>query len=188
MLRLLADENFNGDIVRGLLLFQPDLDMIRVQDAGLAGAADPDLLAWAARNHRIVLTHDRATMPGYAYERVAAGENMPGVFIFDDRFAVGQAIQEILLMIACTCLYEGQTKVRNQTLNPSGNRPAGWCTKGVRVRNGSEQFFLALHHNRWVKFVVRSRWLTTGSSSLMRDDRNHRRTATPGRHGALGKR
>lgn len=37
MLRLLADENFNGDIVRGLLLQKPDLDVIRVQDVGLFG-------------------------------------------------------------------------------------------------------------------------------------------------------
>src|SRR3712207_5114546 len=29
MLRLLADENLNGDIVRGLLLRQPDLDIAR---------------------------------------------------------------------------------------------------------------------------------------------------------------
>jgi hypothetical protein len=30
MLRLLADENFNGDVVRALLLRQPDLDIVRV--------------------------------------------------------------------------------------------------------------------------------------------------------------
>ena len=49
MLRLLADENFNGDIVRALLLRQPDLDIVRVQDVGLAGVGDPDILAWVAR-------------------------------------------------------------------------------------------------------------------------------------------
>lgn len=38
MLRLLADENFNGDIVRGLLLREPDLDIVRVQDVGLIDA------------------------------------------------------------------------------------------------------------------------------------------------------
>jgi len=76
MLRLLADENFNGDIVRALLLRQPDLDIVRVQDVGLAGVDDPDILAWAAGNDRIVLTHDRATLPDYAYERLAAGEKM----------------------------------------------------------------------------------------------------------------
>jgi hypothetical protein len=102
MLRLLADENFNGDIVRGLLLRQPDLDIVRVQDVGLAGTADPDILTWAAENNRIVLTHDRATMADYAYERVAAGEQMAGVFILNDRFPVGKAIEEILLLVACS--------------------------------------------------------------------------------------
>ena len=58
MLRLLADENFNGDIERALLLRQPDLDIVRVQDVGLAGIADPDIQAWAAMNDRIILTHD----------------------------------------------------------------------------------------------------------------------------------
>jgi Domain of unknown function (DUF5615) len=102
MLRLLADENFNGDIVRGLLLRQPDLDIVRVQDVGLLGADDLDVLAWAAVNDRIILTHDRATMSDQAYERVAAGEVMAGVFILNDRFPVGRAIEEILLLVACT--------------------------------------------------------------------------------------
>ena len=102
MLRLLADENFNGDIVRGLLLRQPDLDIVRVQDVGHTGVDDPDVLAWAAENNRIVLTHDRATMSDYAYERVAAGQRMAGVFILNDRFPVGRAIEEILLLVACT--------------------------------------------------------------------------------------
>ncbi len=102
MLRLLADENFNGDIVRGLLLRQADIDIVRVQDVGLAAADDPDVLAWAAGNDRIVLTHDVATMPDFAYDRVAAGEKMAGVFIVRDRFPVGQAIREIQLMVECT--------------------------------------------------------------------------------------
>lgn len=41
MLRLASDENFNADIVRGLLRRLPDLDIVRVQDAGLSGADDP---------------------------------------------------------------------------------------------------------------------------------------------------
>ena len=50
MLRLLTDENFNGDIIRGLLLREPDLDLVRVQDVGLAGNDDQEILAWAAEN------------------------------------------------------------------------------------------------------------------------------------------
>jgi predicted nuclease of predicted toxin-antitoxin system len=77
MVRLLSDENFNGDIVRGLLLRRPALDLVRVFDVGLAGAEDPEVLAWAAENDRILLTHDRATMPDFAYYRIAAGLPLP---------------------------------------------------------------------------------------------------------------
>jgi hypothetical protein len=102
MLRLLADENFNSDIVRGLLLRQPDLDIVRMQDIGLAGMGDAELLAWAAENDCLFLSHDRATIPDHAYQRVIAGTEMPGVVILNDRLPVGQAIQEILLMAECS--------------------------------------------------------------------------------------
>jgi predicted nuclease of predicted toxin-antitoxin system len=59
MLRLLSDENFNGDIVRGLFLRQPNLDLLRVQDVGLREVDDPAILDWAASNERILLTHDQ---------------------------------------------------------------------------------------------------------------------------------
>jgi hypothetical protein len=48
MVRWLADEDLNKDIARGLLRSKPDLDIVRVQDAGLSGMNGPSLLAWAA--------------------------------------------------------------------------------------------------------------------------------------------
>ena len=41
MLLLVSDENFNNDIVRGLLRRNPNLDIVRVQDVGLRGEEDP---------------------------------------------------------------------------------------------------------------------------------------------------
>lgn len=55
MLRLLADENFNGDIVRALLLRQPDLDIVRLQDVGLARVGDPNILAGPPRTIELFL-------------------------------------------------------------------------------------------------------------------------------------
>ena len=49
MLALAADENFNNDIVRGLLRRKPDLNIVRLQDVGLSGADDPAVLEWAAQ-------------------------------------------------------------------------------------------------------------------------------------------
>lgn len=42
--RLLADENFNGAIVRGPLRRNPEVDVVRVQDVGLTGSDDPTVL------------------------------------------------------------------------------------------------------------------------------------------------
>jgi hypothetical protein len=102
MLSLLSDENFNGDIVRGLFLRQPRLDLSRVQDVGLQKLDDPVILEWAAINNRILLTHDRATMPDFAYERLSKGEAMAGMFVVNDRMLVRQAIDELLLLIDCS--------------------------------------------------------------------------------------
>ena len=62
MISLAADENFNNDIIRGLLRRSPDLDIVRVQDAGLSGADDPAVREWAAREVRLLLTHDVTTI------------------------------------------------------------------------------------------------------------------------------
>jgi predicted nuclease of predicted toxin-antitoxin system len=79
----------------------PDLDVVRVQDVGLAETPDPNILAWAAADQRILLTHDRDTVPGFAYDRVRGGEPMPGVFLVSDRMPKGQAIDELLLAVEC---------------------------------------------------------------------------------------
>ena len=63
MLRLLTDENFNNDIVRGVRRRNAGMDIVRVQDVGLSGADDPTVLAWAAESGRVLLTHDVSTEP-----------------------------------------------------------------------------------------------------------------------------
>jgi hypothetical protein len=89
---------------------QPELDLVRVQDVGLLNAEDPAILAWAAEDNRVLLTHDRATVPAFAYERMRGGESMPGVFVVDDRAAIGQAIDDVLLFALCSeeSEWEGQ--------------------------------------------------------------------------------
>jgi predicted nuclease of predicted toxin-antitoxin system len=69
---------------------------------GLQGVGDPTILAWAANNERILLTHDRATMPDFAYERLVTEEPMTGLFVINDRMTIRQAIDELLLLINCS--------------------------------------------------------------------------------------
>jgi predicted nuclease of predicted toxin-antitoxin system len=63
MLRLLIDQDLDHVILRGLLLRVPKLDVVTANQAGLGDASDPDLLAWAAEQKRVVVSHDRRTMP-----------------------------------------------------------------------------------------------------------------------------
>jgi len=98
MLLLVSDENFNGDIVRGLLRRHPELDFVRVQDVGLMQTPDADILEWAASQGRVLLSHDVSTVPPPAYQRVDEGKAMPGIFIVPDRMPIGQAIDEILFL------------------------------------------------------------------------------------------
>lgn len=102
MLRLVADENFNGATVRGLLRAAPHLDIVTIQEVGLAGASDPEVLEWAASTGRLLLTHDVRTIPGFAKDRVEAGRLMPGVLEVSATLPIGRAIEEILLVAQCS--------------------------------------------------------------------------------------
>jgi hypothetical protein len=112
MLRLAIDENFNNDVVRGVLRRRPELDLVRIQDAGLSGADDPTVLEWTANERRVLLTHDVSTVTRHAYERVRAGHLMPGVFEVSRLVAVSQAIEDILLLAECSLEGEWEGQVR----------------------------------------------------------------------------
>jgi hypothetical protein len=101
-MKFLADENFDNTILRGLLRRQPDIDIVRVQDIEISGADDPTVLAWAAQENRILLTHDVSTITMYTYERVSEGQLMPGVVEIPSDAAIGRVIEDILILLECT--------------------------------------------------------------------------------------
>ena len=110
MLRVCTDENFNNNILRGLMRRLPGFDIVRIQDVGLAGRDDISLLAWAAQENRIILTHDIKTMVGFAFERVAAGQPMPGVFEVDCDASLALVLDDLSLLVECSLNdeWEGQ--------------------------------------------------------------------------------
>jgi hypothetical protein len=112
MLRFAADENLNNDIVRGVLRRLPTFDVVRVQDVGLSGADDRAVLEWAARERRIVITHDISTLARHALERVAAGQRMPGVFAVRSLAHIGRTIDDLILLAECSRDGEWDGQVR----------------------------------------------------------------------------
>ena len=112
MLRLAVDEHFNNNILRGLLRRRSDLDIVRIQDAGLSGESDETVLGWAAQEGRVLLTHDVSTITHYAYQRVRAGQRMPGVFEVSRAVPIGRAIDDILLLVDYSLEGEWEGQVR----------------------------------------------------------------------------
>jgi hypothetical protein len=102
MLRLLIDQDFDQRILRGLQRRIPHLDFVTAHEAGLGETPDPELLAWAAEVGRVIVTHDRRTMPEHAAERIATGEIIAGVFIVPRRLPINQVIEDLEMMVTCT--------------------------------------------------------------------------------------
>lgn len=111
-MRLAADENFNNNIVRGLIRRKPDVDIVRIQDVGLFGADDPAVLEWAAQQGRLLVSHDVTTLTKHAYDRVAAGLRMAGVFEVPSSLSIGRAVEDLLLIIECSFEGEWEGQVR----------------------------------------------------------------------------
>ena len=112
MLRLASDADVNGDILRGLRRRVPDIDLARAQDTLPDGTPDAEVLAWAAAENRILITNDRSTMIGIAFQRVAAGELVPGLIATSSEQSIGRAIDDILLIAE----YMPEEEIRDQVV------------------------------------------------------------------------
>lgn len=111
-MRIAFDENVDNDIIRGVMRQRPDLDALRVQDAGLRTADDLTILEWAAAADRILFTQDADTMIAFAYDRVKANQPMPGLFEIDDQVSIGQVISDILDIVDYSLDGEWEGQVR----------------------------------------------------------------------------
>ena len=112
MMRWATDENFNNDIIRAILRQKSDLELMRIQDAGLSGADDETILEWAANENRILLTHDVSTITKHAYERIRAGKPMPGVFEVSRALPIGVVIDDVINIDAFGLDHEWEGQVR----------------------------------------------------------------------------
>src|ERR1700735_3108094 len=112
MLRLASAADVHGDIIRGLRRRLPEIDLVRVLDVLPEGTPDPEVLAWAAAENRILITNDRNTMVGFAYQRVTAEEPVPGLIATTNEQSIGEAIDDILLIAE----YMPEDEIRNQVV------------------------------------------------------------------------
>ena len=111
MLKFLADEDFNNNILRGLKRRLPSLDIVRVQDTELTEQPDPVILEWAAQEDRLLLTHDADTMIAFAKSRITAGLKMPGVVEVPQNLPIGIVIEELFWFVECSLDNEWDNRI-----------------------------------------------------------------------------
>ena len=99
--RFQADADLNEDIVAGVVRREPGIDFQTADEANLRALPDPQVLALAAQENRIVVTHDRRTMPRHFADFIVNQRN-PGVLIIAQKVSVSVAIEELLLIWAAS--------------------------------------------------------------------------------------
>ena len=96
--RFLADADLNKAIVSGVLRREPSIDFLTAKAAGLRRMKDLEVLALAARQQRVLVSHDVGTMPANFRRFTRAGNRSPGVFLVPQTLDIGTAIDELLLI------------------------------------------------------------------------------------------
>lgn len=97
--RLLADANLFRAIRTGVKRLEPAVDFLSAESAGLEGLPDPEVLAVAARERRILVSHDLKSMPGH-FLTFLAGQSSPGVFLIAQDVPVAVSIDSLMLIWA----------------------------------------------------------------------------------------
>jgi len=96
-IRFQADADLNEDIVAGVRRREPGIDFQTAEEAGLRGLVDERVLELAAADGRILVTHDRRTMPREFAPFIIA-RTSPGLAIVSQKTSVLEAIEDVVLI------------------------------------------------------------------------------------------
>lgn len=110
-LRFQQDYNLSGVILRGVRRREPAVDFQSAAAASFEGMPDPGVLLYCEREERVLVTHDRRTMPRHLRDHLAAGHLCPGVIIVPQAMPVGAAIDQILIIWASVSASEMRNRI-----------------------------------------------------------------------------
>ncbi len=109
--RFQADADFNKIIVTAAIRREPTIDFQTAQAAKLSGLEDEDVLAIAAKGDRLLVTHDRKTIP-YHFAEFIASQTSPGVLIVPQKLPVADVVEDLILIWAASEAEEWINRIR----------------------------------------------------------------------------
>ena len=109
-IRFQADADLKKAIVLGVWRREPAIDFKTADAAGLAGRNDNSVLRQAADEGRILVSHDRRTMPTH-FAAFLETHPSPGVLLLPQALPVSDAIDWLLLIWAASEASEWKNRV-----------------------------------------------------------------------------
>lgn len=108
--RYQADADLNQVIVTGVLRREPRIDFQTAFAAGLEGVKDLDVLAIASRQERVLVSHDRKTMPSEFAAFITTNQSS-GIIIVSRKVPIEVVIEELLLIWAASSSQEWVNRI-----------------------------------------------------------------------------
>ncbi len=96
-----ADTDLKRAIIAAVKRREPMVDFQTAQAAKLEGLSDGRVLALAASENRILVSHDRRTMPFYFADFIA-DKTSAGLIIVSQEARVADVVEELILIWAAT--------------------------------------------------------------------------------------
>jgi len=96
--RYRADNDLKKAIVKGVIRREPAVDFRSAQAAALDSVRDPDVLYQAAREGRILVSHDVTTMARWFEQFIRSGNRCPGLFLVPQDARVSAVVESLLLV------------------------------------------------------------------------------------------
>ncbi|MGB7160871.1 MAG: DUF5615 family PIN-like protein [Tepidisphaeraceae bacterium] len=96
--RFLADHNLRSAIIRGVNRAEPTIEFLRARDVQMDARPDPEVLAFAAEQGFIVVTHDVNTMIAHGRDRLKQGLPLPGLLVILQGRPLRSVIESLVLI------------------------------------------------------------------------------------------
>lgn len=98
MIPYLWDESASHDTLRALRQLRPKVDAVSIQEVGYDGATDEQVIDFAVKLGRVIVTRDRKTLIAAAKRRSRQGVTVPGVVLTSARQSPGDAAEDLALI------------------------------------------------------------------------------------------
>lgn len=109
-IRFQADNDLRKSILRGTVRRESEIDFRSAQAARLDGVPDSEVLARAAEEGRILVSHDFQTVPAH-FRRFTESQRSPGVLLVAQDVPLSQTIESLVFIWAATAPEEWENRL-----------------------------------------------------------------------------